>query len=94
MRQLITLEYSTDVDVLKWTYWGGLGTLLGAWVGAVPIPLDWDRDWQVSPQKKFANLIREMAYYNCRGSLYWTCNWINFGCRVDWASEQGTEISG
>lgn len=23
-------------------------TLVGAWVGAFPIPLDWDRPWQVS----------------------------------------------
>jgi len=27
----------------------GLVTLVGAWLGAVPIPLDWDRDWQVWP---------------------------------------------
>ena len=24
-----------------------LVTLLGAWLGATPLPLDWDRDWQV-----------------------------------------------
>lgn len=24
-----------------------LVTVVGAWVGAFPIPLDWDRDWQV-----------------------------------------------
>ena len=24
--------------------------MLGAWLGAIPIPLDWDRDWQVSPK--------------------------------------------
>lgn len=24
-------------------------TLLGAWLGAVPIPLDWDREWQIWP---------------------------------------------
>ena len=30
--------------------WGATtGTLLGAWLGAVPIPLDWDRDWQRWP---------------------------------------------
>ncbi|KAL4873930.1 GPI biosynthesis protein family Pig-F-domain-containing protein, partial [Aspergillus spectabilis] len=30
--------------------WGGaLGTCLGAWGGAVPIPLDWDRPWQAYP---------------------------------------------
>lgn len=26
-----------------------LGTCFGAWVGAVPIPLDWDREWQRWP---------------------------------------------
>ncbi|GAA5835059.1 hypothetical protein JCM9279_007185 [Rhodotorula babjevae] len=26
-----------------------LGTLAGAWLGAVPIPLDWDRPWQQWP---------------------------------------------
>jgi GPI ethanolamine phosphate transferase 2/3 subunit F len=29
---------------------GGLaGACLGAWAGAVPIPLDWDREWQKWP---------------------------------------------
>lgn len=26
-----------------------LGACAGAWVGAVPIPLDWDREWQKWP---------------------------------------------
>lgn len=26
-----------------------LCVLLGAWIGALPIPLDWDRKWQVWP---------------------------------------------
>lgn len=26
-----------------------LGCVLGAWLGAVPIPLDWDREWQKWP---------------------------------------------
>ncbi|KAJ9637686.1 Glycosylphosphatidylinositol (GPI) anchor assembly protein [Coniosporium tulheliwenetii] len=30
-------------------YGAALGTLLGAWVGAIPIPLDWDREWQKWP---------------------------------------------
>lgn len=47
IRQLLTLQYHADFDVLKWTYWGGIGTVMGAWLGAVPIPLDWDREWQV-----------------------------------------------
>ncbi|KAE8150794.1 GPI biosynthesis protein family Pig-F-domain-containing protein [Aspergillus avenaceus] len=30
--------------------WGGaLGTCVGAWFGAVPVPLDWDRPWQAFP---------------------------------------------
>ncbi|KAF2806285.1 glycosylphosphatidylinositol anchor biosynthesis protein 11 [Mytilinidion resinicola] len=28
---------------------GMVGTLVGAWAGAVPIPLDWDREWQKWP---------------------------------------------
>lgn len=29
---------------------GGLvGACVGAWLGAVPIPLDWDREWQKWP---------------------------------------------
>lgn len=27
----------------------GMGTVVGAWVGAIPIPLDWDREWQRWP---------------------------------------------
>jgi hypothetical protein len=31
--------------------WGGfIGTFIGAWLGAIPIPLDWDREWQVRVQ--------------------------------------------
>jgi len=28
---------------------GGKGALLGLWMGAIPIPLDWDRPWQQWP---------------------------------------------
>ena len=31
------------------TFGALLGATLGAWLGAVPIPLDWDRDWQAWP---------------------------------------------
>ncbi|TQB73810.1 Glycosylphosphatidylinositol (GPI) anchor assembly protein [Monascus purpureus] len=32
------------------TVWGAaLGSCLGAWLGAIPIPLDWDRPWQAFP---------------------------------------------
>ena len=26
-----------------------LGACTGAWIGAIPIPLDWDREWQKWP---------------------------------------------
>ena len=47
------LIYVHQVDVAKWreiisvqmpldeVYGGSLGALIGAWLGAVPIPLDW-----------------------------------------------------
>lgn len=28
---------------------GAVCCFLGAWLGAVPIPLDWDREWQKWP---------------------------------------------
>lgn len=28
---------------------GVVGACIGAWLGAVPIPLDWDREWQKWP---------------------------------------------
>lgn len=31
------------------TYGGLVGAAAGAWLGAVPIPLDWDREWQKWP---------------------------------------------
>ncbi|KAI1875332.1 hypothetical protein JX265_004390 [Neoarthrinium moseri] len=31
------------------TFGGLVGGCLGAWLGAVPIPLDWDREWQKWP---------------------------------------------
>lgn len=26
-----------------------LGACVGSWIGAIPIPLDWDREWQKWP---------------------------------------------
>jgi len=37
-----------DVPVDE-VFGGALGALVGAWAGAVPIPLDWDREWQKFP---------------------------------------------
>ncbi|BCS29953.1 PIG-F family protein [Aspergillus puulaauensis] len=55
------LIYAHGVDGSVWreiwgayrpmdSVWGGaLGACFGAWIGAVPIPLDWDRPWQAYP---------------------------------------------
>ncbi|EZF35990.1 hypothetical protein H101_00505 [Trichophyton interdigitale H6] len=55
------LVYVHGTDVAVWreiwsiskafdTVWGAtIGMALGAWLGAVPIPLDWDRPWQTYP---------------------------------------------
>ncbi|QKX56869.1 uncharacterized protein TRUGW13939_03976 [Talaromyces rugulosus] len=55
------LVYAHGVDGTVWkqvwafqrpadAVWGGaLGVCVGAWLGAVPIPLDWDRPWQAFP---------------------------------------------
>ncbi|KAL1968384.1 hypothetical protein VTN77DRAFT_1913 [Rasamsonia byssochlamydoides] len=56
-----TLVYVHGVDGAVWkevwalarpadAVWGGaVGTGVGAWLGAIPIPLDWDRPWQAYP---------------------------------------------
>lgn len=58
---LFPLIYVHGYDAKKWrevaslwspideVFGGALGCALGAWVGAVPIPLDWDRAWQAWP---------------------------------------------
>ncbi|KAL2190907.1 hypothetical protein L209DRAFT_675364 [Thermothelomyces heterothallicus CBS 203.75] len=58
---LLPLFYVHGVDGSAWAVVGGFGApldetfgglvggLVGAWLGAVPIPLDWDRDWQKWP---------------------------------------------
>ncbi|RYO36498.1 hypothetical protein AA0111_g2814 [Alternaria arborescens] len=43
-RQIVALLLPIDE-----VYGGLIGTVLGAWLGAVPIPLDWDREWQKWP---------------------------------------------
>lgn len=55
------LFYVHGVDATAWLgsasfkapldegYGALLGAGLGAWLGAVPIPLDWDREWQKWP---------------------------------------------
>jgi phosphatidylinositol glycan class F len=58
---VMPLVYVHGVDDARWrecasilspideVFGAALGTFVGAWVGAVPIPLDWDREWQRWP---------------------------------------------
>ncbi|EWC46624.1 hypothetical protein DRE_04111 [Drechslerella stenobrocha 248] len=67
------LIYSYDVQGAKWRdifslkmpvdeeYGGALGACLGAWLGAVPIPLDWDREWQKWPVTIIAGMYAGYA---------------------------------
>ena len=42
--QIVSLQLPIDE-----VYGTSLGACVGAWVGAIPIPLDWDREWQKWP---------------------------------------------
>ncbi|KAK0728411.1 GPI biosynthesis protein family Pig-F-domain-containing protein [Lasiosphaeria miniovina] len=65
---LFPLFYVHGVDAAAWaavaacqaplddTFGGLVGGLAGAWLGAVPIPLDWDRAWQRWPVTILAGL--------------------------------------
>ena len=58
---LFPVFYVRGLDTVSWIALAGLkapvdevfgglvGCVVGAWLGAVPIPLDWDRDWQRWP---------------------------------------------
>ncbi|KAF1958021.1 hypothetical protein CC80DRAFT_491329 [Byssothecium circinans] len=57
----LPLVYVHGVDGATWrevialllpideVYGGMIGSVVGAWCGAIPIPLDWDREWQKWP---------------------------------------------
>ncbi|KAJ8612319.1 hypothetical protein MRB53_037529 [Persea americana] len=43
-RSLVSLSFAFDTVTGR-----AVGALVGAWLGAIPIPLDWDREWQAWP---------------------------------------------
>lgn len=52
-------------------------TVVGAWVGAFPIPLDWDRPWQVSRLWKSSHTLLEGHYFASLIKFFlwaWTVN--------------------
>ena len=40
---------SHSEPIVELLYCNAMGALIGAWFGAFPIPLDWDRPWQIWP---------------------------------------------
>ncbi|KAJ5893239.1 hypothetical protein N7495_004930, partial [Penicillium taxi] len=69
--------------------WGSaLGTGLGAWLGAIPIPLDWDRPWQAFP---ITILLGAYLGYSL-GSLISRTPFV-YGRRIQFAPEDSTENS-
>ena len=43
----LSFVHSADTDQQRQEVGAAAGALLGAWLGAFVIPLDWDRHWQV-----------------------------------------------
>ncbi|RFU78439.1 cytochrome p450 [Trichoderma arundinaceum] len=64
---------STPLDE---TLGGLLGAVLGAWLGAVPIPLDWDREWQKWP----VTIVCGLYAGSCLGS--WLSGTVFYGKRL------------
>lgn len=51
-------------------------TVFGTWLGAIPIPLDSDRPWQVIFQSFFAGKLTHclgVAHFLCVRGLVWVC---------------------
>lgn len=42
-------EIASVYSPIDEVFGASVGCFLGAWLGAVPIPLDWDREWQKWP---------------------------------------------
>ena len=56
-----------------------MGAIFGAWVGAVPIPLDWDREWQKWPVTVVTGVYLGWAAGLLLGGTFFR------GKRVKWA---------
>ncbi|KAJ6440283.1 phosphoethanolamine transferase PIGF [Purpureocillium lavendulum] len=64
------------------TFGALLGAVLGAWLGAVPIPLDWDRDWQRWPVTVVAGMYAGATLGT------WAAGTVLYGRRLVGAEEQ------
>ncbi|KAJ9603098.1 Glycosylphosphatidylinositol (GPI) anchor assembly protein [Cladophialophora chaetospira] len=69
--------------------WGGsVGTFVGGWIGAIPIALDWDRDWQAWPCTVVWGVVAGwMVGRLLTGVLGW-----GVGRRIDLSEKEEEEI--
>ncbi|RSH86998.1 hypothetical protein EHS25_003486 [Saitozyma podzolica] len=42
-------QFGAETPLERALVYPAVGTLIGAWIGAAPLPLDWDRPWQSYP---------------------------------------------
>ncbi|TYJ54687.1 hypothetical protein B9479_004626 [Cryptococcus floricola] len=55
-------EFKPETPLERALVYPAVGTLTGAWLGALPIPLDWDRPWQSFPLTiAFASILGFVA---------------------------------
>ena len=55
---------------------GAWGSLAGAWMGAIPIPLDWDRPWQRWPVTCVAGADAGFAVGTVLGWAWVAGKWV------------------
>lgn len=67
--------------------WGAsVGTALGAWLGAIPIPLDWDREWQKWPVTIVAGMYAGAVMGGVLGG-----SWVLKGRRMEFKPDKDPE---
>ncbi|EON69707.1 hypothetical protein W97_08967 [Coniosporium apollinis CBS 100218] len=74
-REIVSLMHPMDE-----VYGATLGTLLGAWVGAIPIPLDWDREWQKWPVTIVTGAYIGFAIGKLAGDVFYRENTFTVEC--------------
>ncbi len=66
-RELITLPSRADAPMRRALVYPVIGAVCGAWLGAVPNSIHWDRPWQVRPP--FPGMIPRMTKFWFRVTL-------------------------
>lgn len=59
---IFTQRVSPRNGVERALVYPAIGTVVGCWLGIIPIALDWDRPWQVSVDVNTISLFRRMTF--------------------------------